>query len=240
VIQTPSAGDVLAPDSNVNVTGIAYDTTATDGSGIDRVSIYLGDRDAGGTFWGNALLGQANPAAGSNSQLANAGYSLRSPSLPKQSGSRSIFAYAHSRVSNSEGVQEVPIFLTAAPTPVRGQVPTPVLPTPVPCTPTPVPTATAVPTTPPTATLPPVVVASPTAAATATAVRTATPATPATVVVAPATPAVPTVGPSPVPAGTTAPSGGGMPAVFGLAILGLGALVAGGGYALRRRESPRD
>lgn len=232
-IATPNPGDVLASNSNVVVSGVAYDTAATADPGIDRVSVYFGDRDAGGLFWGNALLGQPNPLAGSG-PLANAGFTLRSPTLPAGSGSRDIFFYAHSAISNKEASTSVPVYLGAAPTPVRGQVPTPVLPPPPACTPVPTPTPTntpvpAAPAIPPAPTLAPTVSLPP-------IVPPALPAAPTTAPAVIAQP-VPTTAPAVAPStATTAPRGGGIPAGLGLAVLGVGGLIIGGGFLARRRE----
>lgn len=239
LISAPNPGDVITPGLNVTVSGIAYDTGATTDPGIDRVSVYFGDRDAGGLFWGTAALGQPNPLASSGPQ-STAGFSLRSPTIPSGSGGRDIFVYAHSSITGKEGIASVPVFLGAAPTPARGGVPTPVLqPTAAPaiCTPvpaasptptstsTPVPAAAA-PTTPPTPTSRPTVaapvVAPPIPQPVATSAPVAAPAA-APAAVAPTT-------------ATTAPRGGGLPIGVGLALLGVGGLIVGGGYLARRRE----
>jgi hypothetical protein len=245
VLENPQPYDTLISGTQVTMNGVAWDNTATSGTGVSQVSLYLGSRDSGGTSLGNALLGQPNPLASAGSQFANAGFTLRTPTLPQGSGRRSIFVYAKSTSGSAEGVLEVPIYLNTAPTPVKGQVPTAVLPTPAPCTPTP--TATA--TTPPTATPVPVV-----AVATSTPAAVTTPApTPFTVVapptvvpVAPGVPAVPAAPASPAAAApaaapattaqTTAPRGGGIPTELGLIVLALGAVIVGGSVALRRRE----
>jgi hypothetical protein len=238
IVENPNPGDVLIPGSNVVIQGIAYDPTAASGIGVDRVSGYLGDRDTGGIFWGNAALGLPNPLANSG-QFATAGFSLRSPTIPAGSGGRTIFIYAHSSVTNREAIASVPVFLGAAPTPVKGQVPTPVL-TPLPaCTPTPtaVPTATSTPTPFPTFAPIPALPATAVPVAPAPAAPATAPAVPPPAVAAPA-PAAPAAQPAAVaPAtATTAPRGGGIPAELGLLLLGLGTVVVGGGYALRRRE----
>jgi len=245
-LENPSPYDTVMSGTTITIKGIAYDNTATAGPGISSVSIYLGDRNAGGESLGNALLGQPNPEAGSGSQFANAGFTLTTPSLPSGSGGRTIFTYAKSSVNNAEGVLQTPVYLNVAPTPVKGQVPTPVLPTPAACTPTP----TTVPTA--TATTPPAVVATSTPLATAPATPTplsvaplvpVAPAAPSVSVV-PVVPVAPVTGASPVPAAaavpttaqTTAPRGGGIPSELGLIVLALGSVVVGGGIALRRRE----
>lgn len=235
-MSTPNPGDVLSTGANVVVSGIAYDTAASSDPGIDRVSVYFGDRDAGGQFWGNALLGQPNASAGSG-PLANAGFTLRSPTLPSGSGSRDIFVYAHSAISNKDAAASVPVYLGAAPTPVRGQVPTPVLPPPPACTPVPTlaPTSTAVPP----AALAPTTLPAPAAATPASLPPIVPPALPAAPTAAPAVIAQPAPATAPAVApstATTAPRGGGIPAGLGLAALGLGSLIVGGGFIARRRE----
>jgi hypothetical protein len=235
IVASPNPGDVLMPGSNVVIQGVAYDTAATSGVGVDRVSVYLGDRDTGGIFWGNAALGLPNPVANSG-QFATAGFSLRSPTIPAGSGGRTIFVYARSSVTNREAIVSVPVFLGAAPTPVRGQVPTPVL-TPMPaCTPTPtaVPAPTSTPT--PFPTFPPI----PALPATAVPVAPAPPPAPAPAPPLPTAAPLATARPAPAAvapaAATTAPRGGGIPAELGVLLLGVGTIVVGGGYALRRRE----
>jgi hypothetical protein len=242
-LENPQPYDTLITGTQVNMNGIAFDTGATSGSGISQVSIYLGSRDAGGTALGNALLGQPNPEVPAGSQFANAGFTLRTSSLPNGSGGRSIFVYAKSSAGNAEGVLQVPIYLNVSPTPVKGQVPTPVLPTPAPCTPTPTSTPTTAATATPAAVAPstplPTVPATPTplTVATLVPVAPAAPAAPAAGAGAPA--AAPAPAASPVAAQTTAPRGGGIPSELGLIVLAVGAVIVGGGLAIRRRERRR-
>jgi hypothetical protein len=237
-IDVPNPGAVIPPGGNVVVSGTAYDTSSPAGPAIDRVSVFLGDRDAGGIFWGDATLQQATPQLGG--QLTAAGWSRRSPTIPLGSGSREIFAYAHSLFSGKEASTSIPVFLGAAPTAVRGQVPTPV-PGPLPpCTPTPTPapTATSTPVPPPaTATSAPTVAATlpPTVAVPPPAPAPPPPAAPAAPPAAPAPAAAPPAV-APAAAQTTAPSGGGIPNEVGLLIVGIGASVLSGGFVLRRRD----
>ena len=241
-LENPQPGDTLLTGTQVVLNGIAFDSGSTSGSGISSVTAYLGARDAGGLFLGTAQLGQPNPKAAPGSQFANAGFTLRTPPMPSGNGGRSIFVYAKSLVGNAEASLEVPIFLNVAPTPVKGQVPTPVVPTPPPCTPTPtatsIPTATATPipqlvpaTLPPTATraatLAPVATTAPPPAAPPAEPPAAAP---------PAAAATPSTAAAPATAQTTAPRGGGIPSELGLVVLAIGTVVVSGGLALRRRE----
>jgi hypothetical protein len=247
VLGNPSPGDTLFSNQPINISGIAYDTHATAGSGISSVSLYLNDRNEGGTSLGIALLGMPSPQAGPGSQFANSGFTLRTPNLPAGSGSRTIFVYARSSITNAEGVLQVPIYLNASPTPVKGQVPTPVV-APLPsCTPVPAPTATTVPvptSVPVAAVVPAAPVAPATVAATPTPFPTLPPlpaaAPPAAVPAAPAAVAKPQAAApaavAPTAAQTTAPRGGGIPSELGVGLLAVGALVMASGIALRRRQ----
>lgn len=241
VLSNPQPGDTLLTGVAVNMAGVAFDPASTSGSGIASVTVFLGDRDAGGLSLGTGLLGQPNPLASATSQFATAGFTLRTPALPAGSGGRTIFVYARSAISNAEAILQVPVFLNTAPTPVKGQVPTPVLPPPPVCTPTPVP----VPTATPTAVAPAI---APVVAAPPTAVRPPTPV-PTLALAAPAPAAPPAAAPNPPAAApaaaaaapaaaqaSTAPRGGGIPTEFGLALVTAGVLVVGGGVALRRRQ----
>jgi hypothetical protein len=245
VLGNPQPGDTLLSGVPVNMSGIAFDAASTSGSGISSVTVYLGDRDAGGLSLGIALLGQPNPQAPAGSQFATAGFTLRSPNLPAGSGGRSVFVYARSAITNVERVLEVPVYLNTAPTPVKGQVPTAVLPPPPACTPTPVPTATPPPPAPApapaapaavTPALPPTLAPVPTLALPAPGAvappAAVAPAAPAPAAAPPAAPAAA----APAAAQATAPRGGGIPSEVGLALVAAGALILGGGVALRRRQ----
>jgi hypothetical protein len=240
VLQNPSPGDTLLSGTQVVMNGIAYDTGATDGTGILSVVLYLGARDNGGLSLGTALLGQRNPTVPAGSQFANAGFKLTTPTLPAGSGARSIFVYARSIVGNAEATLEVPVYLNASPTPVKGQVPTAVLAPPPACTPTPTPMATTAPTSTPVPAAPAMATSTP------IGVPTPTPAPPPVAPLPPA-PAKPVAAPTPAAAAvvtavavqpaaaqTTAPRGGGIPSEVGLLLLGAGAVIVGGGFVLRR------
>jgi hypothetical protein len=109
----PVANDYLRRGRHV-ITGIAYDPTATTGTGVDQVTVFLGDRDGGGNTWyvpggylGSATLGQANIKGAANAQFAKAGWSLKTKSLRK--GSYTLYVYARSSVTGRESVTQVPI-----------------------------------------------------------------------------------------------------------------------------------
>src|SRR6202023_1254947 len=53
-LANPSAGDMLLPGA-FTIQGAALDPTASQGSGIDQVSFFLGNRDEGGIALGSTL-----------------------------------------------------------------------------------------------------------------------------------------------------------------------------------------
>jgi hypothetical protein len=86
------------------VSGVARDPASTSGDGIDRVELFVGNRDLGGTE-----VGAAVPQQGVFAVTAK---------LPGNViGGTSFFAYAHSSVTGQETAVSVPVFLGAAPTP---------------------------------------------------------------------------------------------------------------------------
>src|SRR5262249_18049266 len=55
-LANPASGAVL-PIGDVVIEGLAYDPAATDGTGIDRVELFLESRDNGGLSLGSAVPG---------------------------------------------------------------------------------------------------------------------------------------------------------------------------------------
>lgn len=49
VVSNPAPNDYLRRGRHI-ITGVAYDPAATSSTGVDQVTVFLGDRDAGGTF----------------------------------------------------------------------------------------------------------------------------------------------------------------------------------------------
>jgi hypothetical protein len=78
--------------------GLAFDRGATGGSGVDRVSVFLDDRDSGGQHLSDATLGQPTPT----------GFSA-TIDLSKLTGSHTLFIYARSSVTGKETVVNVPV-----------------------------------------------------------------------------------------------------------------------------------
>jgi hypothetical protein len=96
-IANPQPGDLL-PRGKVVMQGLAFDRAATNGSGVDRVSVFLDDRDTGGQHVGDATLGQ--PGANGFTVTAD---------LSRAGGGHTLFVYARSAVSGHETVVSFPV-----------------------------------------------------------------------------------------------------------------------------------
>ena len=118
VVSNPTAGDLLG-SGDVVIQGLAYDPAATQGSGVDRVELFLGSRDSGGVFLGSGMPGtSSNPfVADQGSRLAQAGFAVRATVPTNLTGNTTLFAYAHSSVTGQEVVVSIPINVGAPPSP---------------------------------------------------------------------------------------------------------------------------
>jgi hypothetical protein len=103
-LANPSAGDVLAT-GDVIIEGTAFDPSATQGSGVDRVELFLDSRDSGGM------------SLGSGTPDANHTFTIKVSVPSNASGGRTFYAYAESSVTGQEAVASVPVFVGVAPTP---------------------------------------------------------------------------------------------------------------------------
>jgi hypothetical protein len=144
------------------ISGTAYDPTATQGSGIARVDLFLGERDSGGTFLGSAVPGSTggDPRA----------FSVE-VTIPVMNRGVDFAAYAISASSGQQTTVTFPVFVGVPP--AKNPV----------ATPTPIPTIETVTSTCPQSSSA-VVASAPAVAA------VATPAAPAVMVAVPGAPAV--------------------------------------------------
>jgi hypothetical protein len=120
VVEKPAAGNSIGTKNTYEILGYALDKNATStqgsqGTGIDRVSIYM-DAEAsnGGTFVGDADLAFSDQAAQSayGSQFGNAGWRLTFKPTNFHSGSHTLFVSAHSVVTNKENLTTVGFSIT--------------------------------------------------------------------------------------------------------------------------------
>jgi hypothetical protein len=114
-LANPGPGAVLSPGDYV-ISGMAYDPAATAGTGITRVDVFLGSRDAGGMYLGSAIPGEnAMTGVTPGTALGNSAFQLK-VSLPSSvTGGEDIFAYAYAQ-NGKETMFRAPIVLGAQPT----------------------------------------------------------------------------------------------------------------------------
>lgn len=99
-VGNPSPGDTIHVGA-YNIIGRALDRSATSGSGIDRIDVFLDNRDQGGMFLGTGSV--------LNNNLWSATISIPN----NQTGLHSLTFYAHSAISGAEISTTVPV--TVAP-----------------------------------------------------------------------------------------------------------------------------
>src|SRR5579864_5704475 len=96
-VGNPQPNDSL-PRGKYVMQGLAFDRAANTGSGVDRVSVFVDDRDSGGQHVGDATLGQ--PVANGFSATVD---------LSRTSGAHTLFVYARSSVTGQETSVNFPI-----------------------------------------------------------------------------------------------------------------------------------
>jgi hypothetical protein len=96
-VGNPQPGD-LVPRGKYVMQGLAFDRASAAAPGVNRVSVFLEDRDAGGQHLADATLGQPTPT----------GFSA-TIDLSRISGLHTLFVYAQSSVSGQETVVSFPI-----------------------------------------------------------------------------------------------------------------------------------
>jgi hypothetical protein len=107
-IEKPADGEKVLTNNEYEIIGFALDPAAgpnqgVAGSGIDGVSVYLGPREEGGTFLGDAELGFSSSAAAAyGAQFASGGWRLRFKPTQFHANTYLLVAYAHSAVSGKE------------------------------------------------------------------------------------------------------------------------------------------
>jgi hypothetical protein len=96
-VANPQPGDLL-PRGKYVMQGLAFDRAAPSGTGVDRVSVFLEDRDSGGQHIGDASLGQAN----------GTGFTVTAD-LSRAAGGHTLYVYARSNVTGREAVVSFPV-----------------------------------------------------------------------------------------------------------------------------------
>jgi hypothetical protein len=96
-VANPQPNDLL-PRGKYVMEGLAFDRAASSGSGVDRVSVFVDDRDTGGQHVGDAELGK--PGA--------TGFTVTAD-LSRLGGGHTLFVYARSAVTGKEAVVSFPV-----------------------------------------------------------------------------------------------------------------------------------
>jgi polysaccharide biosynthesis protein PslG len=100
-VGNPQPNDLL-PRGKYVMQGQAFDRAATSGSGVDRVSVFVDDREGGGQHVGDAELGK--PSA--------TGFTVTAD-LSRIGGGHTLFVYARSSITGRETVVSFPIIIGA-------------------------------------------------------------------------------------------------------------------------------
>jgi hypothetical protein len=121
VVTGPEPGAILSPD-NVVVQGAAVDCHVDIGAGINRVSVFLGRRDAGGIFLGDAALRAPAPIPilPADQYAPGSGFVLRGQAPLKPGVVNELYIYARSELTNIETAVMLPVVgagMGPAPTP---------------------------------------------------------------------------------------------------------------------------
>jgi hypothetical protein len=98
----PSPGDVVVAGEYI-VSGVALDPLASEGSGIDQVSVYLGPREQGGT-----QLGSITPSGGQRQESFSLSVDLPNADPGTE---RQLVAYAHTASGDKTTEISVPIVI---------------------------------------------------------------------------------------------------------------------------------
>jgi hypothetical protein len=131
VVTAPTPGTTLAAGT-LTIQGAALDCAADVGTGVDRVSVFLGGRDAGGLHLGEATLGEPNPIrVAPVDQYSSVGWSLKTAVPLKPGQVNDVYVYARSKQTSVETMVSLPV--------VGGTGDTAGTASPAPATPTPIP-----------------------------------------------------------------------------------------------------
>ena len=96
-VGNPQPGDQL-PRGKYVMQGLAFDRSSRSGSGIDKVSVFVDDRDNGGQHVGDGIVGQ--PVANGFSATVD---------LSRVNGTKNLYVYARSSVTGKETVVNFPV-----------------------------------------------------------------------------------------------------------------------------------
>jgi hypothetical protein len=90
------------------IEGIAFDSAAEQGAGIERIDIFLDNRDTGGVLIGSAQMGAPSPVP-ADPQLSDAGWNAQVTIPRALMGPHTLFVYALSAITGGELVVGIPV-----------------------------------------------------------------------------------------------------------------------------------
>jgi hypothetical protein len=128
VLQVANPGPgALLPSGDIVISGVAFDPAATEGAGVTRVDLFLGDRDQGGLYLGSAVPGEdVMQGLTPGSQAAMQSFQVKVLIPPTLTGGTDLRAYARSALTGDETVVSTPVYLAIAPTPMATPAAVPV------------------------------------------------------------------------------------------------------------------
>jgi hypothetical protein len=108
-VANPSAGGVLSVGDLI-VEGQAFDPSASSGSGVDSVELFLDSRDSGGISIGSGVPGE-------NGAPNDRTFVIKATIPSTANGGHDFVVYARSAATGEETIVSTPVFIGAAPTP---------------------------------------------------------------------------------------------------------------------------
>jgi hypothetical protein len=117
VVTTPAAGATVPPAGDLTLQGVAVDCHVEVGAGINRVSAYLGQREAGGIYLGDAALRRPNPITvlPADQYGGVSGWILNAKAPLKAGELNDLFIYARSEMTQRETSVRLPLIGAGSP-----------------------------------------------------------------------------------------------------------------------------
>src|SRR5258708_34862557 len=106
-VSNPSGGDTIHVGAYM-MEGMAFDRAADQGAGLERVDIFLEDRNTGGVLIGSGQMAAPSPVP-DDPQLSEAGWSAHVIVPRNMVGGHTMFVYTMSAITGGELVVGIPI-----------------------------------------------------------------------------------------------------------------------------------
>src|SRR6266566_9842388 len=106
-VGNPAAGDSVHVGRYM-IEGIAFDRAADEGAGIERIDLFLDNRDTGGVLIGSGQMGSPSLVS-TDPDLSDAGWTAQVTIPRALIGGHTLFVYALSAATGGELVVGIPI-----------------------------------------------------------------------------------------------------------------------------------